>query len=299
MSHFKTLNFFDINIDKPIIYIIGPTAIGKSEFALSLAQHLKAEIISADSYQVYQGMDIGTAKVSKNDRLLVPHHLIDTHLPDQPYNVTDFLRYCNDYLQSNKQVIICGGNGLFLRSFLYRYEFPKAKSDPNIRQSLMHDYDKGLKQSLWDKLHSVDPKTAANIHINNKHQLIRALEIYHITQQPPSSIKLQNATPRNDVTVLGLTCDRNVVTQRIDERVDIMINNGLIDEVKHLLDVGYTSSLPALNCIGYKETIQYLNGSITRDEMIRLIKIHTHQFSKRQMTWFKKIDNVFWNVSSK
>lgn len=296
MSCFKTLNFFNMTFDKPIIYIIGPTAIGKSSFSISLAQHLQTDIISADSYQVYQGMDIGTAKVSLAERLLVPHHLIDTHSPTQSYNVTDFIRYCNNHLSNHKQTIICGGNGLFLRSFLYRYDFPDAKSNPAIRQALIDDYDNGLKQSLWNKLHSIDPKTAANIHINNKHQLIRALEIFEITQKPPSTIKQHNSTPRDDVMVIGLTCDRNVVIQRIDDRVDAMIKQGLIDEVKHLLEAGYSSLLPALNCIGYKETIRYLNGSITRDEMIKLIKIHTHQFSKRQMTWFKKIDNVFWNI---
>tara|TARA_B100000686_G_C16601807_1_gene869061 strand:- start:102 stop:1001 length:900 start_codon:yes stop_codon:yes gene_type:complete len=299
MSCFKTLNFFDITFDKPIIYIIGPTAIGKSKLALELAQQFQADIISADSYQVYKGMDIGTAKASTEDRLLVPHHLIDTHLPTEAYNVTDFIRYCKQHLNPNKRTIICGGNGLFLRSFLYDYHFPKAKSNPEIRDSLMHDYERGNKQDLWNQLHSIDPKTASQIHPNNKHRLIRALEIYHITKHPPSSLKQKKAKPRDDVTILGLTCDRNVVTERIDIRVDMMIKHGLIEEVKTLLEAGYEPSLPALNCIGYKETIHYLNGSISYDEMIHLIKIHTHQFSKRQMTWFKKIDNVFWNVSSK
>ncbi len=296
MDRFKTLNFFDINFNKPIIYIIGPTAIGKSDVALSLAKRLHADIISADSYQVYKGMDIGTAKVSPEERFLVPHHLIDTHSPDEPYNVTDFIRYSNQHITNHKQTIICGGNGLFLRSFLYRYDFPEAKSNPSIRESLMKDYESGLQQYLWDQLNSIDPQTARNIHINNKHQLVRALEIYHITKKAPSTIKQQQGRPRDDVIILGLTCDRKVVTQRIDDRVDTMIKHGLTDEVKHLLDAGYSPSLPALNCIGYKEVIEYLNGSITHDEMIKLIKIHTHQFSKRQMTWFKKIDNVFWNI---
>ena len=292
------MNFCDVNFDTPIIYIIGPTGIGKSSLALRLAKQLNTDIISADSYQVYKGMDIGTAKVSLDDQNEVPHHLIDTHLPSDPYTVIDFMRYCQKTLDSSNQTIICGGNGLFLRSFIYNYQFPKAKSNPDIRNTLIHDYETGKKQSLWNQLNTVDPTSAATIHVNNKHQLIRALEIYLITNQAPSKIKQKQPKPRQDVTIIGLTNDRSVVTERIDKRVDTMIKQGLIEEVKHLLEQGYQPSLPALNCIGYKEAITYLNGGISQDEMIELIKVHTHQFSKRQMTWFKKIENVFWKITN-
>lgn len=292
------MNFFDVidvPFDNPILYIIGPTAIGKSDLALSLAQKHGAEIISADSYQVYQGMDIGTAKVSKEDQQKVPHHLIDIHTPDQSYSVMDFIHYCNKQIKANKPMIICGGNGLFLRSFLYQYNFPKAESDPQVRESLMTAYAQN-KDALWEQLNSIDPDSASRIHVNNVHQLVRALEIYTITKKAPSQIKQQHASPREDVTIVGLTCDRNVVIDRINARVDAMISNGLIEEAQGLLSAGYSPTLPALKCIGYQEAFEYIHGRISLDEMIELIKIHTRQFSKRQMTWFKKIDNVFWNI---
>tara|TARA_B100001989_G_scaffold252337_1_gene234038 strand:+ start:1143 stop:2030 length:888 start_codon:yes stop_codon:yes gene_type:complete len=285
---------------KKVTYIIGPTAIGKSELAIKLAQTYSAEIISADAYQVYKEMTIGTAKVSAKQQSLIKHHLIDTHAPDDVYDVIQFLDYTKKYLaqaqKNNQHTIICGGNGLFLRSFIYNYQFPNAKSDSKIRQQLEIDYDQLGRDRLWERLNDIDSQSAKKIHPNNRHHLIRALEITQLTGKPPSSIKMQSETQRSDTKIIGLTMDRMRVIEAIDKRVDNMIKQGLIDEVERLLQRGYDPTLPALNCIGYKETIDYIKGRISKDKMIDLIKIHTHQFAKRQMTWFKKIKDVTWEI---
>ncbi len=280
-----------------ITYIIGPTGIGKSSYAINLAQELNAEIISADAYQVYKGMDIGTAKITKEEQHIIPHHLIDIRNPDDAYNVTDFLNYTREILNNTKKhIIICGGNGLFARAFLYNYTFPNAPSNPEIRKQLEHQYTEHGKQSLWNLLNSIDPMSASKIHPNNRHHLLRALEIYEITKTPASHIKHQSNEPRNDTKIIGLTTDKNRVITRIHKRVDLMIQQGLVEEVIKLKKEGYTQNLPALKCIGYKECFDYLNNSITLEKMIDSIKVHTQQFSKQQMTWFKKIQNVTWKT---
>ena len=224
--------------DPDIHYIIGPTAIGKSDQAISLAKKLNADIISADAYQVYIGMDIGTAKTNPHEQQGITHHLIDIKHPTEPYNVTNFIQLTNDLIQqaraTNKASIICGGNGLFARAFLYSYTFPAAKSDPKIRARLEEHYHTGNKQKLWEELNSKDPISAAKIHPNNKHHLLRALEILSITGQPASSIKKQQPTIRKDTKVIGLSTDRSRVVSRINNRVDSMIKEGLIDEVTAL-----------------------------------------------------------------
>ena len=281
-----------------IFYIIGPTAIGKSDYAIKLALKINAEIISADAYQIYKHMDIGTGKISKEEQKKVPHHLIDSLYPNEFYNVTDFLKHTHTLIKSisskNKKIIICGGNGLYLRSFLYQYTFPSAKSDPKIRHQLEQDYLNIGKNYLWEKLNTIDPVSAKKIHPNNKHHLLRCLEIHALTDKIPSKIKNQKNQIRQDVKVIGLNADRNVVKENISRRVDTMIDKGLINEVETLLKKGFNPDLPALNCIGYKETISYLKGIINKKDMIELIKRNTNHFSKRQMTWFKKIENINW-----
>ncbi|RAP27303.1 tRNA (adenosine(37)-N6)-dimethylallyltransferase MiaA [Candidatus Marinamargulisbacteria bacterium SCGC AG-343-D04] len=285
-----------------ITYIIGPTGIGKSNYAIQLAQEQGASIISADSYQVYRYLDIGTAKVSKEQQQLVPHHLIDIKMPNETYTVVEFLQLTETIINSertaNRPIIICGGSGLFSRSFLYRYQFPKAQSDPDIRDQLARDYDTKGKDALWALLCQKDPVSAKLIHPNNKHHLIRALEISAITGLPPSQLKQHSATCRPDTKVIGLTVPRTVVKERISTRVDMMITQGLVQEVESLLQRGFSQDLQSMKGIGYKEVIDYLNGSLDKNKMIDCIKLHTHQFSKRQMTWFKRIDNVLWkNIS--
>ena len=296
------MKFLDIKKNHDIIYIIGPTGIGKSDFAIKLAQKIDSDIISADSYQVYVGMDIGTAKISKEDQKKVPHHLIDIVLPDQEYTVIDFLDKTQKIIEkakkNKKKIIICGGSGLFINAFTYQYTFPKAKSNPDIRQLLLEEYEQYGKRYLWDKLAKYDLESSKKIHPNNKHHLLRALEIYMITKKPASLLKQKKGSQRKDTLIIGLTDHRSVVTERINKRVDNMINKGLIKETKQLLDKGYEPALPALKCIGYQESIDYLKGRITFDKMLDLIKSNTRKFSKRQMTWYKKIKDVTWNFSN-
>ncbi len=298
MATIKTLKISDINFKSSIIYIIGPTAIGKSNLSMELALQLNCDIISADAYQVYTFMDIGTAKPTQLEQRSIKHHLIDIRFPDENYNVTNFINLTKAIIEEKKEkeknIIICGGNGLFLRAFLYNYTFPKAKSDPAIRKQLELEYEMGNQNKLWDQLNTIDSLSAKKIHPNNKHHLLRALEIYLITGTSPSQLKNHSQTIRNDTEIIGLNSHRSVVKDNIDVRVDKMIHNGLINEVENLIKKGYKPNLPALNCIGYKEVISFLAGNLNKEDMISYIKRNTYLFSKRQMTWFNKIDNVNW-----
>jgi tRNA dimethylallyltransferase len=278
---------------KKITVIIGPTAAGKSEYALALAKKTGAEIISADAYQVYKGLDIGTAKVSVKERNHVPHHFIDIKLPTESYNVTQFLKDAHAVINTLKSrqtpIIICGGTGLYIRSFLYNYQFPEKINTPTETH-----LDKLTPKALWSQLHAIDPPTAEQLPYQNKRRVIRALEIFHETGQKPSEVKKQSATIRPDIQLIGLHYPRDILIQRINHRVDQMITNGLIDEITHLLQSGVPSTAQSLQAIGYKEIVAYLNKDYSKDTAIEQIKIKTRQFAKRQMTWFNKLPNVKW-----
>lgn len=285
-------------MSKDITVVIGPTGIGKTDYALELAKKTGSEIISADAYQVYRGMDIGTAKVSIADRTAVPHHLIDILDPSDAYSVAQFLdRSANiiDGLRSrNIPVIVCGGTAFYIHAFLHQFDFSSPSNDRSYRDRLMADYRTFGSPHLWQQLHTIDPNAASMIDPNNWKRLIRSLEIAHATGELPSKLRQAADQIRPDVNIIGLCADRGYVIDRIHCRVDQMIANGLIDEVRHLLGTGLSSDALALEAIGYKQVIPFLNGSIDREEMIELIKIRTRQFSKRQMTWFRRYKNVTW-----
>lgn len=282
---------------KDITVIIGPTGIGKSDYAITLAQKTNAEIISADAFQVYKDMDIGTGKVSKTEQKLVQHHLIDILNPNQPYDVTQFCSQTLSIIQTlrdkKKPSIICGGTGLYIHAFLYDYSFPTIGEDPLIR----HHYETLLASHnpewLWSKLYEIDPDTAEKIPQQNTRRVIRALEIFEKTGKKPSIIQTKKETSRPDVTLIGLRAPRNLVIQRINKRIDKMFEKGLIDEVKTLLTL-YPETTKAFEALGYKETIAYLNNAYSKDHLIELIKIKTRQFAKRQMTWFNRLPDVTW-----
>ena len=281
-----------------IYCIIGPTGIGKSAYAIELATTLNAEIISADAYQVYRHMDIGTAKPNAAELKAAPHHLIDIKDPTEAYSLGDFLslskQLITDIRQKNKPVIICGGTALFIHAFLYSYSLPNAQSDPDIRQDLLDQYDEYGKDYLWNKLQNIDPVSAASIHPNNKHHLLRALEIYAISKQKPSDIKQRSQTQRSDSKIIGLRSTKEVVHQRIDLRVKKMINDGFIDEVNDLRKRGVPSTAQSFKALGYLQVLDFIKGNINTKEMVECIQNLTKKFSKRQMTWFKKIENVNW-----
>ena len=281
-----------------ITVIIGPTAIGKTDYSISLAKDLGAEIISADAFQVYRGLDIGTGKVRPQEMQGVLHHLIDIKNPDEPYSVSEFLSLSNAIIDSCRSrsipIIICGGTAMYLRAFLYGYNvLDNTPSSPEIRTELeVLKKQKGL-QFLWDELLAVDPMSAARIHPNDAHRIIRHLEIYRATGSTASSQRYQSSEMRQDVKIIGLNAKRSIVYDRINKRVDMMIEQGLINEVETLTQ-HYPTESPAFNAIGYKESILYLNSSISYEEMIVLLKKKTRHYAKHQLTWFKKFDNVHW-----
>ena len=293
------LNHVTVNTSK-ILIILGQTAVGKSALALKLAQKLGAEIISADSMQVYRGMDIGTAKPSKEEQKLVPHHLIDIRNPDEEWTVSDFVSETTTLATLATQLpshlatnyIIVGGTGLYLWSLVNGYTFPKVGADKKIREKL----ERLPLTTLYSQLSTIDPVSAAKIHPNNKKRIIRALEVCEITGKPVSQEKEKPRLLASglNIKILGLSLPREILYQRINERVDQMIAKGLINEVTGLLAKGFAKNLPAFQALGYKEVIEFLDGKWNQEKMVYELKKQTRHFAKRQMTWFKRFTGAKW-----
>lgn len=282
-----------------ITVVIGPTAIGKSDFAIALAEQTGAEIISADAFQVYRYMDIGTAKVPLAVRERIPHHLIDILNPDEPWSVAHFMEESDGIIRSirerNKPVIICGGTGFYVNAFLYGFEFDESVSGRGeIRAQLDRELAELGEEGLWQKLLTIDPAVIDYLNPRNIRRVQRALEIFYLTGQKPSEFRSKRDTPRQDCRLIGLTAPRPVIYERIEQRVDAMIRQGLVEEVHQLLKMGYDEALTSFQALGYKETVHYLKGSIGQAEMIELIKTRTRQFAKRQLTWFRRFNNAEW-----
>ncbi|RAP32796.1 tRNA (adenosine(37)-N6)-dimethylallyltransferase MiaA [Candidatus Marinamargulisbacteria bacterium SCGC AG-410-N11] len=284
---------------KDITLIIGPTGIGKSSYAVSLAKQKNAAIISADAFQIYKYLTIGTAKILPEQQDNIPHYLIDFLSPNDHYSVGQFLKDVDiliKKLRANCQhIIICGGTAFYTHSFIYNQPFDSLKSDPQIRLNLTNlAKQKGI-NFLWETLHQVDPERAANIHPNNKHRIIRALELYKLYNKKPSQI-IQDTplTLRSDVSIIGLMGNKDIIDKKINNRVDQMIKDGFIDEVNDLLKKGFSKNCPGFRALGYQQVIDYLNGGIPLNEMIELIKVKTRQYAKKQITWYKKYKNVDW-----
>ena len=272
------------------LIILGQTATGKTKLSIELAKQIGAEIISADSMQVYRGMDIGTAKPTIKERQGVPHHLIDIKDPDKEWTVADFVKQAN-HLITHRPYIIVGGTGLYLWSLLNGYSFLPAPVDKGIRARL----EKLPTSTLYAQLSTIDALSAQKIHANDKKRIIRALEVYGLTGKPLSESRKQNAERRaQEYTLIGLKVERDALYQRINKRVDHMIAQGLIDEVKGLLAKGYEKTLPAFQALGYKEVISYLEGKDSRDQMIDELKKRSRHFARRQQTWFKRFENIKW-----
>jgi tRNA dimethylallyltransferase len=289
---------------KPLIILTGPTAVGKTALSIKLAQHIDGEIISADSMQVYKGMDIGTAKVMPDEMEGVPHYLIDEFQPDEEFSVHTFQQRSKKHMETiyakHKKPILVGGTGFYIQSVLYDIEFSNTSSADPYREVLTKlASDKGPLY-LHDQLSKVDPQSALKIHPNNVKRVIRALEYYHQTQQPISQHneeQEEKESPYN-YAYFVLTMERDMLYKRINKRVDIMMAQGLVEEVKRLRDQGYSKDLVSMKGIGYKEIIDYLDGKYSLDEAIYILKRDTRHFAKRQLTWFKREPNVKWiNVS--
>ena len=283
--------------NKPhIVAVVGPTAVGKTSLAIELAKHLNGEIISCDSMQVYRGMDIGTAKATVEERALVPHHLIDIKNPDEDFSCADFAVLANeavkDILSRGKTPIFCGGTGLYLDSVIEIPSWTDTKRDENYRAEMEKYALENGNSALHDLLRKVDSESADAIHENNVKRVIRALEIFHTTGKKKSELDALSKTVEKPfcTTVFYLTFkDREALYSRIDSRVDMMIENGLVAECQALFDGGYLENgSTASDAIGYKELLPYIKGEDTLENCINELKLSTRHYAKRQGTWFRK-----------
>lgn len=281
-----------------VISILGPTAVGKSKLAIEIALSIKGEIISADSMQVYRGMDIGTAKPTLKERQGIPHHLIDIRDPDEAWTVSDFTEQTNqlasEIVQRGKTPIIAGGTGLYLWALFEGFCFPIAAADKEVRQRL----EKESLSELYSRLCRIDPKAAEKIHPNDQKRIVRALEVYELTGEAISKLQ-KDKEPRRSVAdsefkLIGLTLPREELYKHIEKRIDEMIKNDLIEEVKGLLAKGYSKDLPSFQALGYKEVVEYLDGKWSKEKMVEELNKRTRNFARRQMTWFKRFKNTKW-----
>ncbi len=284
---------------KDVLLIVGPTGVGKTKLSIILANILKTEIISADSMQIYRGMDIGTAKVDVEIQKKIKHHLIDIVNPNQEYNVSNFqkdsLKIINNLLNEEKMPIVVGGTGLYINSIVYDLEFGKSEPDEEYRDKLWEIYNSQGINPILDKLNKVDPDSLKTIDPNNVKRVIRALEYYHsngrLYSQDSKNFRKENKD--YDFHIYCLHETRKNLYDRINNRVDEMIDSGLIDEVKNLLDF-YDENIVAFKAIGYKEVIDYLNGKTDFDEMVMLLKRNSRRLAKRQYTWFRRDSRIIW-----
>lgn len=285
---------------KPLIILTGPTAVGKTALSIELAKAVGGEIISADSMQVYKYMDIGSAKVTKEEMSGVKHYLIDELDPSREFNVVKFKEYAVKYMekiyQSGKIPIIVGGTGFYIQAVLNDIDFDKNEEDTTYRKHLENQAEEKGNEYLHNLLKEVDLTSSEMIHPNNVKKVIRALEYYEQTKTPISSHneeQRQNESPYN-FAYFVLTNDRQVLYDRIDKRVDSMLNLGLVEEVKHLLSIGCNKDMVSMQGLGYKEIIAYLQGELSLEEAVYIIKRDTRHFAKRQLTWFKREKEVIW-----
>lgn len=285
----------------PLVIIAGPTAVGKSALGVKLAKRINGEIISADSMQVYRGMDIGTAKITEAETEGIKHYLIDVLNPDEEFNVYTFQMMAKEAVkeitQKGKIPIVVGGTGFYTQALLYDIDFTESEGlDNSYRESLQALYEEKGADYLFDMLKEVDPASCEIIHKNNIKKVIRALDFYHETGKPISSHNIEQAArpAAFNFAYFFLNDDRDKVYERIDKRVDKMASMGLVDEVKSLREKGYDRGMISMLGLGYKEILDYLDGNISLEEALNQIKQGTRKFSKRQVTWAKRENDVIW-----
>ena len=282
----------------PLIILTGPTAVGKTDLSIKLSKSLNAEIISADSMQIYKYMDIGSAKVTKEEMDGVVHYMIDEVTPDVPFSVSEFQmrseKYIEEINKKGKNVLITGGTGLYLNSLIYNMDFAKSNANNEIREKLEQELAENGIDYMHEKLRGLDKEAANRIHKNNTKRVIRAIEVCMSGQKMNDFSKDLRYNEKYKPRIIVLNRDREVLYQRINKRVDIMLENGLLDEVKELLKMGYTKDMISMQGIGYKEMIKYLDGEYTYDEAIEIIKRDSRRYAKRQLTWFKRYQDAKW-----
>ncbi len=290
------------NMKEKIVVIVGPTAVGKTSFSLEVAKKFNGEIISGDSMQVYKHLDIGTAKVTPEEMGDIPHHLIDVKEMDQSYTVSDFQedagKKIEEIAKRNHLPIIVGGTGLYIESLLYPVSHSEAEPNLALRSELEQFAEDEGNQALWQRLNEIDPKAAEKIHPNNVRRVVRALEVYYETGQLFSAFQNEkkNKEAEYDAFIIGLNTDRPLLYERINKRVDLMMENGLLEEARRLWEeLGPEPERQSTKGIGYKELFGYFNEETTLEEATALIKRNSRRYAKRQLTWFRnRFENVYW-----
>lgn len=288
------------NVKKPLIILTGPTAVGKTDLSIRLARELNGEIISADSMQVYKKMDIGTAKIKKEEMQGIPHYLVDVLDPAQDFNVVVFQEMAKKAMEEicrrGKVPIVVGGTGFYIQALLYDIDFSEHDSGEEYRAYLQKIGEERGNRYLHDMLCEVDEEYAKTVHANNTKKVIRALEYYKETGQKLSAHNREQREKESpyEAVYLVLNDDRKRLYQRIDQRVDAMIREGLEEEVRSLVAQGYTKNMVSMQGLGYKEFFDYFDNKISLEEVIALIKRDTRHFAKRQLTWFRREKNVVW-----
>ena len=285
---------------RPLIILTGPTAVGKTSLSVQLAKCINGEIISADSMQVYKGMDIGSAKITKEEMDGVPHHLIDILEPWEDFNVVVFQEACKKCMEEIYErghiPILAGGTGFYIQAVLRDIDFTANEDNTEYRSYLEKLAEEKGAQHLHQMLQEVDPESAQAIHANNVKRVIRALEFYHLTGEKISDHNDKESQKENayNACYFVLNDERSLLYQRIEKRVDEMVTNGLVEEVSELVKKGCTRDMVAMQGLGYKEIVDYLEGRCSLEEAIYVIKRDTRHFAKRQLTWFKREKEVIW-----
>ncbi len=292
-------------MNKPkVIVICGPTASGKTALSIELAKKINGEIISSDSMQIYKDMDIGTAKPTKQEMQEIKHYLLNFVEPDQRYSVAQFKKDAEkaieEILAKNKVPIIVGGTGLYVDSLIYGIEYQEIELDKKYREELEEKAQKEGLETLYEQAQKIDPQAMEKISANDKKRILRILEIYHSTGKTKTQQEIESRKNevKYDYKVFALNMEREKLYERINKRVDIMIEQGLIQEVENLCSK-YTEFPTAMQGLGYKEVVEYLQGKISEQEMIEKIKMETRRYAKRQLTWFRKNKQTIWLDATK
>ena len=285
---------------QPLVILTGPTAVGKTALSIALAKAIGGEIVSADSMQVYRHMDIGSAKITREEMAGVPHHLIDVLEPTEAFNVVIFQKLAKEAMAGiygrGRIPILVGGTGFYIQAVLYDIDFTENDEDTALRKELEALAQSEGAEALYDRLKAVDPASCMSIHAHNVKRIIRALEFYEKTGQPISAHneeQRQNVSPYR-FAYFVLNDNREEIYKRIDLRVEQMVAAGLVEEVQRLKDMGCTKDMVSMQGLGYKEILRYLEGELTLEEAVYLIKRDTRHFAKRQLTWFRREKEVIW-----
>ena len=288
-----------MNTKPKVIVICGPTASGKTSLSVELAKKCNGEIISADSMQIYKDMNIGTAKVTQEEMQGIKHYMIDIVSPTERYSVAEFKvqaeKAIEEILKKGKTPIIAGGTGLYVNSLIYNIQYNDIKIDEEYRKYLEERVEKEGLQSLYEEAKKIDFEAMKSISKNDQKRILRVLEMYHQTGKTKTELEKESRKEevKYDYKVYAINWEREELYERINKRVDIMIEQGLIKEVENILKK-YNKFPTAMQGLGYKEVVEYLDKKITKEEMIEKIKMETRRYAKRQITWFKKIENVKW-----